>query len=116
MKSNPYGAAFVDDSWKITSRFTLELGVRWDHWFDKSFVRGNGSTFDPATGKAIAGLDNAGQVDLTAQPVAPFLAAATAGLWVPASQAGVPPACSIPPAMFLRGSGAPGGPSRAETL
>ena len=90
MKSNPYGAAFVDDSWKITSRLTVELGVRWDHWFDKSFVRGNGSTFDPATGKAIAGLDNAGQVDLTAQPVAPFLAAATAGLWVPASQAGVP--------------------------
>ena len=29
-------------------------------------------------------------MDLTAQPVAPFLAAATAGLWVPASQAHVP--------------------------
>jgi hypothetical protein len=90
MKSNPYGAAFVDDSWKVTSTFTLELGVRWDYWFAKSFVRGAGGTFDPAIGKAIAGLDNAGQVDLTSQPVAPFLAAATAGLWVPASQVGVP--------------------------
>jgi hypothetical protein len=35
-------------------------------------------------------LDSAGQVDLTAQPVAPFLAQATQGLWVPASQVHVP--------------------------
>jgi hypothetical protein len=90
MKSNPYGAAFVDDSWKISSNLTVELGLRWDYWFAKSFVRGAGGTFDPAIGKAIAGLDNAGQVDLTSQPVAPFLAAATAGLWVPASQVHVP--------------------------
>jgi hypothetical protein len=89
-KSAPYGAAFVDDSWKITPTLTVELGLRWDRWFDKSFVRGNGSTFDPAIGKAVAGLDNAGQVDLTAQPVAPFLAAATAALWVPASQVHIP--------------------------
>jgi len=90
MKSNPYGAAFIDDSWKITSRLTLELGLRWDYWFAKSFIRGAGGTFDPATGQAIAALDSAGQVDLTAQPVAPYLAAATAGLWVPASQVHVP--------------------------
>ena len=90
MKSSPYGAAFVDDSWKISSQFTLELGLRWDYWFAKSLIRGAGGTFDAAIGKAVAGLDNAGQVDLTAQPVAPFLAAATAGLWVPASQVHVP--------------------------
>jgi len=90
MKSNPYGAFFVDDSWKISSQFTVELGLRWDHWFAKSFIRGAGGTFDPAIGKAVAGLDSAGQVDLTAQPVAPYLAAATAGLWVPASQVHIP--------------------------
>jgi hypothetical protein len=90
MKSNPYGALFADDSWKISSRFTLELGVRWDYWFAKSLIRGAGGTFDPAIGKAVAGLDNAGQVDLTAQPVAPFLAQATQGLWVPASQVHIP--------------------------
>ncbi len=90
MKSNPYGAAFVDDSWKISSQFTLELGLRWDYWFAKSLIRGAGGTFDPAIGKAIAGLGNNGQVDLTAQPVAPFLAQSTAGLWVPASQVHVP--------------------------
>ena len=79
MKSNPYGAAFVDDSWKISSQFTLELGLRWDYWFAKSLIRGAGGTFDPAIGKAVAGLDNNGQVDLTAQPVAPFLAAVDGG-------------------------------------
>src|SRR5579871_128214 len=96
MKSNPYGALFVDDSWKITSRFTVELGVRWDHWFAKSFIRGAGGTFDPAIGKAVAGENSNGQVDLTSQPVAPYLAAATAGLWVPASQVHAPPGLFVP--------------------
>src|SRR5439155_4046718 len=46
--------------------------------------------FDPAIGKAVAALDDNGQVDLTAQPVAPFFAKATAALWVPASQVHIP--------------------------
>jgi hypothetical protein len=96
MKSNPYGALFVDDSWKISSQLTVELGLRWDHWFDKSFVRGAGATFDPAIGKAVAGLDSAGQVDLTAQTVAPYLGAATAGLWVPANQVHIPAGLFVP--------------------
>jgi len=90
MKSNPYGAFFIDDSWKVTSQLTVELGLRWDYWFAKSLIRGAGGTFDPAIGKAVAGLDSAGNVDLTAQPVAPYLAAATQGQWVPASQVHVP--------------------------
>ena len=96
MKSNPYGALFVDDSWKISSQFTLELGLRWDHWFAKSFIRGAGGTFDPAIGKVLAAENSSGQVDLTSQPVAPFLAAATAGLWEPASQAHVPAGLFVP--------------------
>jgi len=90
MKSNPYGALFVDDSFKISSRLTVELGLRWDYWFAKSFIRGNGGTFDPKLGKVVAGVNSNGEVDLTAQPVAPFLAAATAGLWVSAKDAHVP--------------------------
>ena len=35
----------------------VELGLRWDHWFAKSFIRGAGGTFDPKLGKAVAGLD-----------------------------------------------------------
>jgi hypothetical protein len=90
MKSNPYGALFVDDSFKVTPRLTLELGLRWDYWFAKSFIRGAGGTFDPKLGKAIAGTDKNGNVDLSAQPVSPFLAKATTGLWVSASDAKVP--------------------------
>jgi len=96
MKSSPYGALFVDDSWKISSQLTAELGIRWDHWFAKSLIRGAGGTFDPSTGQAIAGLNNDGQVDLTSQPVAPYLAQATQGLWVPASKVGVPGGLFVP--------------------
>ncbi|HYM05879.1 MAG TPA: carboxypeptidase regulatory-like domain-containing protein [Terriglobales bacterium] len=95
MKSNPYGAFFVDDSWKISSQFTVELGLRWDHWFAKTLIRGAGGTFDPKLGKAVAGTSN-GKVDLTAQPVAPFLAVATQGQWVSASDAHVPAGLFIP--------------------
>lgn len=90
VRSNPYGALFAVDSWKVTPRLSLELGIRWDHWFARSYVRGNASTFDPKTGKAIAAMDKNGKVDLTAQPAAVFLAKATAGLWVSAAEAGVP--------------------------
>ena len=90
MKADPSGAFFIDDNWKIGQHLSLELGLRWDHWFDKSYIRGAGGTFDLATGQAIAAENSAGQVDLTAQPVSPYLAAATAGLWIPASQAHVP--------------------------
>jgi hypothetical protein len=90
MKSNPYGALFVDDSWKISSRVTVELGLRWDYWFAKSLIRGAGGAFDPKLGKVIAGLNSKGEVDLTAQPVSRFLAQSTAGLWIPASEAHIP--------------------------
>ncbi|MFN7996663.1 MAG: carboxypeptidase regulatory-like domain-containing protein [Bryobacteraceae bacterium] len=90
MKSNPYGALFVDDSWKVTPQLTLELGLRWDYWFAKTLIRGAGGTFDPKSGKAVAGLDSKGQVDLTAQPVSQYLAAATQGQWVPASDLHIP--------------------------
>ena len=91
IKHVPYSALFIQDTWKIHPDVTLSLGLRWDYWHEKSFLRGNGATFDPKLGKVIAGEDKNGQVDLTAQPVAPFLAKATEGLWIPASQASIPP-------------------------
>ena len=114
MKSNPYGSLFINDSWKISSRITVELGLRWDHWFAKSFIRGAGGTFDPKLGKAIAAENSEGNVDLTAQPVAPFLAAATAGLWVPASQANVPAGLFEPSGYFSPRLGVAWRPFRTE--
>ena len=90
MKDSPYHAIFAQDYWNLSKKVTVNLGVRWDYWAGKEFVCGNGATFDPASGKVVAGLDNQGQVNLTCQPVAKYLAPATAGEWVSADQIGVP--------------------------
>lgn len=87
---SPYEALYVQDDVRVSRRLTLNLGLRVDHWNEKQFVRGCGATFDPTRGKILAGENKAGKVDLTCQPVGPFLGPATADLWIPASQAGVP--------------------------
>jgi hypothetical protein len=87
---SPYEAFYAQDDFRVSRRLTLNLGLRFDHWNEKQFVRGCGATFDPAIGKILAGENAAGQVDLTCQPIGPFLGPATANLWIPASQAGVP--------------------------
>ncbi len=87
---SPYSGLYVDDSWRILPNLSVNAGLRWDYWWEKAFVRGAGTTFDVKTGKAVAGENSAGQVDLTSQPVAPFYGAATKDLWITATQAGMP--------------------------
>src|SRR6266849_3489832 len=89
-KHAPYSAPYFQDYWKVTRNLTLNFGVRLDYWHEKNIVRGNAATFDLKRGVIIAGEDNNGKVDLTAQPVAQYLAKATEGLWIPASQAKAP--------------------------
>jgi hypothetical protein len=86
----PYGAAFVEDTYKVTRHLTLNLGLRYDYWYEKQLLYGNGATFDPQIGKVVAGVDASGDVNLVAQAAAPYFAAATAGEWIPANQVGVP--------------------------
>jgi len=86
----PYQGLFAQDDIRVSRRLTLNIGVRWDYWRAKAFVRGCGATWDPKRQKVIAGENSKGQTDLTCQAVAPYVGAATKDLWIPASQAGVP--------------------------
>lgn len=88
---SPYSAVYVDETWRVHPNLTVNVGVRWDYWWNKAFVRGVGTTFDLATGQSVAGENSQGQVDLTAQPISPYFAAATPGLWISAAQAGMDP-------------------------
>jgi hypothetical protein len=91
MQHSPYSAGYVQDNWRASPTVTVNVGLRVDYWHEKELVAGNGSTFDPVSGKVVAGVSSSGQIDLTHQPVAPFLAAATSNLWAPATDLGIPP-------------------------
>ncbi len=90
MGHSPYSAVYVNDYWRAHPNVTINVGLRYDRWHEKVFVRNNGATFDLRRGKVAAGVDENGNVDLTAQPTARFLAEATRGLWITATEAGMP--------------------------
>jgi hypothetical protein len=100
MSDSPYTGIYFNDSWKVTNKLTVNLGLRHDHWYEKAAVRGNHGTFDLVSGLAVAGEDKNGNVDLTSQPVAASLAAFTEGLWAPASELGIPSGLFQPDSVF----------------
>lgn len=87
---SPYSGLYAQDFWRVRPNLTIGLGLRYEYWHEKSLRAGNGATFDPSIGKVIAGVDDDGSINLSQQPVSPFLAASSEGLWVPASEVGVP--------------------------
>ncbi|MBI3679050.1 MAG: TonB-dependent receptor, partial [Acidobacteria bacterium] len=90
MGHSPYSAAYAQDFWKVSRSLTLTLGLRWDYWHEKTLVRNAGATFDLKTGRIAAANDEQGRIDLTSQPVAPYLAASTKDLWAPAAMLNIP--------------------------
>ena len=90
LENSPYSGIWVQDFWKVTPNITVNVGMRLERWHEKDLRNGTGATFDPALGKVVAGVDKNGEMNLTAQPVTRFLAESTRGLWVTATEAGIP--------------------------
>lgn len=44
---------FVTDSWKVSSRLTLDLGIRWDRFGSPSYQDGLSYDWDPQTGNVV---------------------------------------------------------------
>ncbi|MBL8173233.1 MAG: TonB-dependent receptor, partial [Bryobacterales bacterium] len=51
------GNFFVQDSWKVTDKLTVNLGLRWDIFRAPDFSRGFASTWDFNTGRFLVGID-----------------------------------------------------------
>ncbi|MGH9159058.1 MAG: TonB-dependent receptor domain-containing protein, partial [Vicinamibacteraceae bacterium] len=91
IEHSPYSGLFAQDNVQITPTLSAMFGVRYEYWHAKGLVPGNSSIFDPRTGKMVASENENGEVELSYQPVARFLAPATEGLWITASEAGMDP-------------------------
>jgi outer membrane receptor protein involved in Fe transport len=87
---SPYSGLYAQDFWRLHPNLTFSAGLRYDFWHEKTYVRNNGATFDLKRGKAVASVGDDGKVDLTSQATAPFLAKATEGMWITATEAGIP--------------------------
>lgn len=90
VKSMTYMAPYVMDTWNVNDQLTLSLGLRLEHWFPRTMWNGVGTSFDPVSGKAVAGEEPDGTVNLTAINSTAF-ANAFPNDWVPASKVGAPP-------------------------
>jgi hypothetical protein len=85
----PYSGTYVNDSWRVRSNLTLDLGLRYERWYAHSNLHGAVGTWLPDRNVVVAGTVN-GKVKLDAFPITPYLAAASAGLWISAADAKVP--------------------------
>ncbi|WP_031501055.1 TonB-dependent receptor [Bryobacter aggregatus] len=87
---SPYAAGYIQDTWRVRSNLTLELGIRYERWLARHNVNDVSSTWDPKRNIMVTAVDSNGKPNLTAFAVTPYLAAATKGLFITAREAGIP--------------------------
>jgi hypothetical protein len=86
----PYLAGYVQDSWRVNTSLTLDLGLRYEHWGARHNFRNMSSTWDPELQKMVVAVDSTGAPNLTEYTVTRHLAEATRDLWVTARDGGHP--------------------------
>jgi hypothetical protein len=85
-----YWHFFVQDDYKVTSRLTLNLGLRYEYSPWMKGYKGQLGTFDATLPKPIIVASNTNQVDLSSQFSAPTAYALFGNLIQTSSQAGLP--------------------------
>jgi hypothetical protein len=86
----PYTGYFVNDSWRIRPNLSIDLGLRYERWLARHNARNAASTWDPELNKVVAANESDGKINSKAFLTTPNVAAATAGLWTTAREAGYP--------------------------
>ena len=81
---------FVQDDIKVSSRLTLNIGLRYEYTPWTTAFRGQTGTFDGTQAKPIIVASKTGDVDLGAQPAAPIAYGYLKDLIQTSSQAGLP--------------------------
>ncbi len=66
-------ASFVQDTWRVSNRLTLNLGLRWSYNPFFNGIGGQTSAIDYATGKIIVPMRDGKLINGTAQPEIPLL-------------------------------------------
>jgi hypothetical protein len=80
----------VNDNWRILPNLSVEVGLRYEHWFPRHNLRDGAATFDPKLGKIVAENQSDGTINQHVFLSTPNVIASTAGYVVTARAAGYP--------------------------
>lgn len=87
---------FVQDDFKVSSRLTLNIGLRYEYTPWATGYRGQTGTFDGTQARPIIVASRTDKIDLAAQPAAPIAYGYLKDLIQTSSEAGIPYAISYP--------------------